>query len=56
VLDGSGDKMLYELGDLQGDYLPFSRLKEQALINPVAKRSGDAPDFSKTIRLGRAGF
>ncbi len=48
--------MLYELGDLQGDYLPFSRLKEQALINPVAKRSGDAPDFSKTIRLGRAGF
>jgi Domain of unknown function (DUF4105) len=56
ILDGRGDEMLYELGDLKGDDLSFRELKSQALINPVARAAGDADDFSRAIRLGRAGF
>jgi hypothetical protein len=56
ILDGSGDKMLYELGDLAGDQLPFEQLKRQAWINPVAQKAGDDARFSEAIRAGRAGF
>lgn len=56
VLDGSGDRMLYQLGDLAGDDLPFDQLKRQALINSAARRFDAAGDFSARIRAGRAGF
>jgi len=56
VLDGSGDKMLYQLGDLEGDGLPFDQLKRQALVNPAARAADGAADFSQRIREGRAGF
>lgn len=56
VLDGSGDKMLYELGDLVGDNLPFAELKRQAWINPAAHAADTASDFSQKIRANRAGF
>ncbi len=56
VLDGSGDRMLYELGDLAGDNLSFEALKRQAFINPAAGAADGAPEFSQKIRVGRAGF
>ncbi|MBV8706715.1 MAG: DUF4105 domain-containing protein [Acidobacteriaceae bacterium] len=56
LLNGRGDEMLYELGDLQIGDLPFTELKKQAFINPVARKADDAPDFSQRIRAGRLGF
>jgi hypothetical protein len=56
ILDGSGDKMLYDLGDLESDLLPFDSLKRQAFINPVALKADGAQDFSRRIRAGRVGF
>ena len=56
VLNGRGDEMLYQLGDLATDGLTFSQLKEQALINLKAKEIGDGPDFSRRIRAGHPGF
>ncbi len=55
LLNGRADRMLYEWGYLAGD-LPFARLKAQAHINEAARAAGDAPDFSRRIRAGRAGF
>ena len=55
VLGGSGDRMLYQLGDLAGA-LPFDELQRQAWINPAAQAAHDAPDFSRRIRANRAGF
>ena len=43
-------------GDLATGTLPFAQLKEQAHINAAARAAGDAPDFSRRIREGRAGF
>ena len=56
ILDGSGDKMLYQLGDLAGDELPFAQLKKHALINSAARAADAALDFSQRIRAGRPGF
>lgn len=56
LLNGRGDEMLYELGDLQTGNLSFAELKKQALINPVAIKADDAPDFSQRIRAGHPGF
>ena len=56
VLAGEGDRMLYELGDLVTDGLPFAQLKAQAHINPVARGADADPNFSQRIRQGRAGF
>lgn len=55
LVNGLGDQMLYERGDLSGD-LPFDKLKAQALINPAARAAGDSEEFSRLIRAGRAGF
>ena len=55
LLDGHGDEMMYERGDLAGD-LPFAELKAQALINGAARAADAAPDFSRRIRAGRQGF
>jgi hypothetical protein len=54
VLNGPGDQMLYELGDLAGG-LPFPELKRRALINEAAKRA-NPDDFSHAIRRNRPGF
>lgn len=56
IIAGRGDEMLYELGDLAGDRLPFEQLKVQAWINPAAQKADDAGNFSQLIRVGRAGF
>ena len=56
LLNGRADQMLYERGDLATGNLPFAQLKEQAHINAAARAAGDAPDFSRRIREGRAGF
>ena len=56
LLNGHADRMLYERGDLATGNLPFDQLKEQAHINAAARAAGEAPDFSRRIREGRAGF
>ena len=55
-LNGRGDQMLYELGDLVTDGLSFPDLKRQALINQMAAHAVRETDFSRQIRQGRAGF
>ncbi len=56
LVNGKGDKMLYERGAIATGGLPFAELKERAHINAAAKAAGDAPDFSRRIRQGRPGF
>jgi hypothetical protein len=55
LLNGRAPEMLYRGGNFAG-HLPFAELKEQALINPAANALDDSPDFSRRIRLNRAGF
>ncbi len=55
VLNGHGEAMLFDLGDLAGGG-PFDRLRRQAWINPVARRVPPQGDFSGLIRRGRLGF
>ena len=55
LLNGRAPDMLYRGGNFGGN-LPFSELKAQAYINPVASTLSDAPDFSQRIRKNRAGF
>lgn len=56
LLNGRADQMLYERGGIETGGLSFAQLKEQAHINAAARAAGDAPDFSRRIREGRAGF
>ena len=56
ILNGKADEMMYERGDLATGGLPLAQLKQQALINPAAQAANDSPDFSRLIRVGRAGF
>lgn len=55
LLNGKGDEMMYERGDLDGN-LPFAELKKNAHINPVARAADSDPDFSHRIRSDRPGF
>jgi hypothetical protein len=55
VLNGKGDEMMYERGDLAGG-LPFAELKQNAHINPVARAADGALDFSRRVREARPGF
>ncbi|MGO9074401.1 MAG: DUF4105 domain-containing protein [Terriglobales bacterium] len=55
LLNGRAPENLYRGGDFAGN-LPFADLKKQACINPVAVTLDDAADFSRRIRLHRAGF
>ncbi len=55
LLNGKGDEMMYERGDLAGN-LPFAELKQSAHINPAAHKAGSSLDFSRLIREGRSGF
>jgi len=56
LLNGRADQMLFERGDLATGNLSFAQLKQQAHINAAARAANDAPDFSRRIREGRAGF
>lgn len=55
LFNGYMDEMLYEHGALAGG-VPFPELKRQARINDAARAADAAPDFSRRIRAGRAGF
>jgi hypothetical protein len=55
LLNGLAPENLYRGGNFAGN-LPFPELKRQACINPVAVTLDDAPDFSRRIRMNRAGF
>ena len=55
LLNGKLDELLYRSGVFAAK-LPFQELKERAYINPVARASGNDPDFSIRIREGRPGF
>ena len=56
VLNGRGDEMLYDLGDLATGGLSFPDLKRRALINSAAQRADSSADFSEQIRKDRPGF
>jgi Domain of unknown function (DUF4105) len=56
LLNGKGDKMEYQRGDLVTGGLTFEELKRQAYINPVARASQKPDGFSERIRQNRAGF
>jgi hypothetical protein len=55
LLNGRGPEILYRHGNLAGE-LPFPELMDRAHINPVARESGNSPDFSRKIRVNRPGF
>jgi len=55
LLNGKGDELMYERGDLAGN-LPFAELKRSAHINPAARKADNSLDFSRLIREGRPGF
>ena len=55
LLNGKGDEMEYERGNLAGN-MPFPELKRRALINAAGQAADQAPDFSQRIREGRPGF
>jgi len=56
LLNGKGDKMEYQRGDLVTGGLSFEELKKQAYINPMARAMQDASGFSERIRENRIGF
>jgi hypothetical protein len=55
LLNGHLTELLYERDALAGG-LPLADLNRQAHINDAARAAGDSPDFSRLIRLNRAGF
>lgn len=55
VLNGKADEYAYQHGRLAGN-LPFDALKRQAVINDAARPANQSADFSRIIRLNRAGF
>lgn len=56
LLNGKMDEMLYEQKMFDTAGLPFTELKQRALINPATKAAGNDPSFSKLIRQNRPGF
>ena len=56
LLNGKGDKMEYQRGDLFTGGLSFEDLRRQAYINPVARATQDKDNYSDRIRSGRVGF
>jgi hypothetical protein len=56
LLNGKGDKMEYQRGDLVTEGLAFEDLKRQAYVNPVARASQEPEGFSERIRQSRVGF
>jgi hypothetical protein len=56
LLNGKGDKMEFQLGELAVRGFPIEDLKKQADISPAARASHDAHGFSERIREHRVGF
>ena len=56
LLNGKGDKMEYQRGDLVAGGLAFEDLKRRAYINAAARATPDPEGFSERIRVGRIGF
>lgn len=56
LVNGKGDTMLYERGQIETGGLPFAELRAKALINAEARTADQSPDFSRLIRQGRPGF
>jgi hypothetical protein len=56
LLNGTVDQMIYERGDIAGDNIPFAEFAQRNHINDAARAADQAPDFSRRIRIGRAGF
>ncbi len=56
LINGKGDRMLFERGALVTGGLGFDELRKQAHINEAARAANDSPDFSRKIREGRVGF
>jgi hypothetical protein len=50
LLNGKADEMLYERGALVTRGIPFADLKQQSLINAIARESNNADDFTSRIR------
>lgn len=50
LLNGKGDEMMFERGDLLTGGLPFSEFKRRSLINDQARPADTAADFSQRIR------
>ena len=53
LLNGKADEMLYERGALVTRGLSFAELKQQSLINEIARESNNAEDFTSRIRRPR---
>ncbi len=56
LLNGRGDEMMYERGQLITDGLGLPELKARAHINDAARAANDDPNFSTRIRENRPGF
>jgi len=56
LLNGMGEQMLYQDGDLATGGLSFTELTRQAAINGTAQKLDQDPGFSVHIRQGRPGF
>ncbi len=56
LVNGKGDEMMYDCGQIVTAGLPFPELKRQAHANPAALAAGRSPDFSRLIRINRPGF
>jgi len=56
LVNGKGDEMMYERGQIATAGLPFAELKERARVNQAGMAATTSPDFSRLIRAGRPGF
>jgi hypothetical protein len=56
LINGQGDRMLFERGAFVTGGLGFEELRKQAHINEAAGAAHDSPDFWRDIRRGRVGF
>jgi hypothetical protein len=56
LVNGKGDEMMYERGQIVTADLPFPELKRRARVNEAGRAATTSPDFSRLIREGRPGF
>ncbi len=56
LVNGKGDELLYEQKLIATGGLPFTQLRQRALINTAAKAADQSPEFSHLIRINRPGF
>lgn len=56
LVNGKADELLYERGYIATGGLPFTELKQKALINTAALAADKSSELSQLIRAGRPGF